>query len=159
MVEQTITNTVTLPAATLAPNKFFTLVLHLGLTSVRFSAIVDSWEDVNGNRAEEIWLPSNVVTTSTTVAAGSSSTVYTAADVTSYTINLTGLTNNGAFTATSSDDTNAAVSAGTPADGSGNGTATVTLTANGTGSPRSFTITITDTTSSTSTTVTIVQAG
>lgn len=153
-VTQTITNHVTID---MLPNTKYTLVLHLGLTSVKFSAIVDDWAT---GTTSEVWLPSNVVsTTSTTLASGSTATVNTDASAHAYTINLTGLTNDGAFTATSSDVTNAAVSAGTTADGSGNGTATVTLTANGTGSPRSFTITITDTASSTSTTVTIVQAG
>lgn len=60
-VEQIITNVVTLPAATLASNKFFTLVIHLGLTSVKFAATVASWDDNSGaGNNQEIWLPSNV---------------------------------------------------------------------------------------------------
>lgn len=63
-VTQTITNEVTLPNTT-EPNKFYTLVIHLGLTSVKFFATVDDWDDGtsgggDGNN-QEIWLPSNVV--------------------------------------------------------------------------------------------------
>ena len=63
-VTQKIKNTVTLPAGTL-PNKYYTLVIHIGLTSVKFSATVDNWEgatagDGNGENPQVIWLPSNV---------------------------------------------------------------------------------------------------
>lgn len=61
-VEQTITNTVTLAHEFLASNKYFTLVLHLGLTSVKFSATVSAW-DTTGSVTKEVWLPSNVVVT------------------------------------------------------------------------------------------------
>lgn len=57
---QIITNTVTLPTSLLKSNKKITLVIHLGLTSVKFAAAVDSWEDVDGASAKEIYLPSNV---------------------------------------------------------------------------------------------------
>jgi len=60
-VTQTISNVVTLPTSILQPNKKITLVLHLGLTSVKFTAEVDSWEAVEGTSAREVWLPSNVV--------------------------------------------------------------------------------------------------
>lgn len=60
-VTQTISNIVTLPTSLIKSNKKITLVIHLGLTSVKFTANVDSWEDVDGSDAEEIWLPSNVV--------------------------------------------------------------------------------------------------
>lgn len=60
-VTQTISNVVTLPTEILKPNKKITLVLHLGLTSVKFTAKVDSWEAVEGASAREVWLPSNVV--------------------------------------------------------------------------------------------------
>lgn len=62
-VTQTITNTVTIPTDLLKPNKRITLVLHLGLTSVKFGAEVANWEDVSGATAQEVWLPSNVVVT------------------------------------------------------------------------------------------------
>ena len=59
-VTQTISNVVTLPTTLLQPNKKITLVIHLGLTSVKFTAEVDSWEAVEGASAREVWLPSNV---------------------------------------------------------------------------------------------------
>ena len=64
-VSQTITNEVTLPAST-EPNKYYTLVIHLGLTSVKFSATVSDWDGgttTGGGtiNSQEIWLPSNVV--------------------------------------------------------------------------------------------------
>ncbi len=59
-VNQTISNIVTLPA--LAVNHYYTLIMHLGLTSVKFEASVAEW-DTDGIGAEQkIWLPSNVVT-------------------------------------------------------------------------------------------------
>ena len=71
-VTQTITNDVVLPAAGLAVNKKYTLVLHLGLTSVKFSAEVSDWDDAGV--IKEVWLPSNVVKGYTTVAATATST-------------------------------------------------------------------------------------
>lgn len=72
-VEQIITNKVSL--GSLLPNKYYTLVMHLGLTSVKFEAIVTDWTltsdatfNENGNvvegpteNTEKVWLPSNVV--------------------------------------------------------------------------------------------------
>lgn len=71
-VEQTITNKVSL--ASLNPNKFYSIIMHLGLTSVKFSATVSDWAipgDTDGDGViesgetesdmQEIWLPSNVV--------------------------------------------------------------------------------------------------
>ena len=163
-VEQTITNTVTLPAATLKPNKYFTLVLHLGLTSVRFSALVDSWDVVDDDDVEEIWLPSNVVTSTTTISAGSSSTVYTAADATSYTINLTGLTEGSTVSATGTNHASSATltpsyTSGTSVQADGLATISITgMTANTTSSPANNVITITEATvGSTVTNVTVVQ--
>ena len=104
-VVQTITNQVTIPKGTLSANKYYKLLIHLGLTSVKFSAEVADWtdKDTNNNGVSDtgeesdseqvIWLPSNtLVSTSTTVAAGSTSSVNVVAGTTSYTINLTGLT-------------------------------------------------------------------
>lgn len=105
-VEQTITNKVQLTGSTMKANKYYTLVMHLGLTSVKFEAKVSDWtmggseysengSTTNGSEVgtDIIWLPSNVVSTSTatTVAAGNSVSVSAAADATSYTINLTGV--------------------------------------------------------------------
>ncbi len=54
---QTITNKVSL--GTIAPNKKYTLTLHIGLTSIKFSATVAGWDE--GANAYTVWLPSNVV--------------------------------------------------------------------------------------------------
>lgn len=74
-VEQTITNKVTL--SSLSPNKYYTIIMHLGLTSVKFQAVVADWATNNATEYDEdgtvvdpgtptdnkevIWLPSNVV--------------------------------------------------------------------------------------------------
>ena len=157
-VTQTITNNVTLP--NMQPNTSYTLVMHLGLTSVKFSAEVSNWD---GGTNEVVWLPSNVVyTTSTTVAAGGTASANVAADATSFTINLTGATNGHAYTAsiTPSDSPSPSMS---PASGTFSSTTqafTANISANTGSSARTFTITITDTTASPNvvTTVTITQA-
>ena len=105
-VEQIITNKVGL--ANLEANKFYGLLMHLGLTSVKFEAIVADWAgttdavyDENGEviegtatNTQKVWLPSNVVNTTTIYAdAGTSHKHVTVADTqTTYEINLTGLT-------------------------------------------------------------------
>lgn len=75
-VTQTITNKVTLDGSILNPNKYYNLVMHLGLTSVKFEAVVSDWSNGNdeynedggetdpntGEDNKSIWLPSNVVT-------------------------------------------------------------------------------------------------
>ena len=58
-VNQTISNIVTLP--TLAVNHYYTLIMHLGLTSVKFEASVTEWETDGTGEEKKIWLPSNVV--------------------------------------------------------------------------------------------------
>ena len=84
-VTQTITNKVNLDGSILEPNKCYTLVMHLGLTSVKFEAVVADWATGNNEYDEKgkeetpgtgnpasVWLPSNVVTanvTATEVAA------------------------------------------------------------------------------------------
>ena len=78
VVEQVISNKVSL--ASLQSNKFYTIIIHLGMTSVKFEAVVADWQTtVGGTYAENgtftpgtggdaveneshIWLPSNVVT-------------------------------------------------------------------------------------------------
>ena len=76
-VEQVITNKVTLPATVLKSNQVFKLILHIGLTSVKFEAVVSDWQtkgdsDITtdgqetggteaNNNEKSIWLPSNVV--------------------------------------------------------------------------------------------------
>lgn len=72
-VEQIITNKVSL--GSLKPNKYYTIIMHLGLTSVKFEAKVADWTakaeeawDGDGkdtstgkDNEEKVWLPSNVV--------------------------------------------------------------------------------------------------
>ena len=74
-VEQVITNKVSL--ASLESNKYYTIIIHLGMTSVKFEAVVADWQtdsegtfgengaftSAAGSSANEqhIWLPSNVV--------------------------------------------------------------------------------------------------
>lgn len=132
-VTQKIKNTVTLPATT-QPNKYYTLVMHLGLTSVKFSALVDNWEgatvgDGAGENPQEIWLPSNVVeyTATNNVTASATST----------TIDLSGFTNFGTYTnyTETGDDIVSAVSV----EGT---TATLTLSTNTTSSAKSSTVTL-----------------
>ncbi len=56
-VTQTISNEVSIAA--LAPNHYYTLIIHLGLTSVKFAASVSDWESADSEN-QVIWLPSNV---------------------------------------------------------------------------------------------------
>ncbi len=70
-VVQTITNNVNIGA--LESNKAYTLVMHLGLTSIKFAAEVAQWNSNDGETPTEttpsvIWLPSNVVPTPVTQA-------------------------------------------------------------------------------------------
>lgn len=72
-VPQVITNKVSL--AGLQPNKYYTIIMHLGLTSVKFEARVADWETTSdgtysdegtytpgsNENEEKVWLPSNVV--------------------------------------------------------------------------------------------------
>ena len=73
-VSQTITNKVSL--ASLEANKYYTIVMHLGLTSVKFEAVVADWATADGGtynpatgeytsggttNTTSVWLPSNVV--------------------------------------------------------------------------------------------------
>lgn len=164
-INQTITNNVTLDIPADATNKFYTLVLHLGLTSVKFSAEVANWDDAGAGAVEEVWLPSNVIENSTSVslAAGSGATVNTAAGTTSYTINLTNLNTatGNTFEVTRSNETMATAASATKTDGQSTGTCTVTLASNS-GAVRNCVVTIVEKDSSanvlSTTTVTIIQA-
>lgn len=71
-VTQTITNKVTIPGGALKENTFYKLLIHLGLTSVKFTASVADWNDAtNGNTGgnintdpdndKDIYLPSNTI--------------------------------------------------------------------------------------------------
>lgn len=159
-INQTITNNVTVAVPATATNKYYTLVLHLGLTSVKFSAEVADWEDASSDpsTAEEIWLPSNVVNESTSVslASGSGATVNTAAGTTSYTITVTGLEASKAWTAAvASGDATISTASGTTSSASQD--VTVTLTANASTTATKENV-ITFTCNGTTTTITIIQA-
>lgn len=118
-VEQVVTNEVSLTG--LDVNKYYTLVMHLGLTSVKFSAVVADWAnsdaatydeggttDHGAEATEEVWLPSNVINaqTSTTSVAGTASNVNTQAETTEYTITLSGLATGQKILATPASETN-----------------------------------------------------
>lgn len=89
-VKQTITNKVSL--GDLNPNKFYTIIMHIGLTSVKFEAVVADWatnsteaydektgEDKSTGEANEkkVWLPSNVVALTRTYDALAAGGTYT----------------------------------------------------------------------------------
>lgn len=144
-VSQTISKVVSFSEA-VELNKQYNLLLHLGLTGVKFTATVSDWEvngDTNGNgtinatetlEVTDTDLPINVgAATSTSVKAGTTATTYTAASNTSFAINLYGLTSGHTLACTAVSGSGiantSAVACGT-IDASGNATATVTLTAN-----------------------------
>ena len=159
-INQTITNNVTVAVPTTATNKYYTLVLHLGLTSVKFSAEVADWENASSDptTAEEIWLPSNVVDESTSVslASGSGATVNTAAATTAYTITVTGLTSSQEWTAAvASGDATISTTSGTTASTSQE--VSVTLVENTSTSATKENV-ITFTCNGTTTTITIISA-
>jgi len=166
-VEQEITNKVVLDGSILEPNKFYTLVMHLGMTSVKFEAVVADWATSTDEYSESggettpgdetptsVWLPSNVVAAaSPSVAAGSSLTVDVASNTASAKVRITGLTE-GDFT--SSNTTylaNGTVSAGEASSGK---EFTLNIGANLTNQPVVKTLTITN--DGKTTTITINQA-
>lgn len=150
-VEQTITNEVTIPANSLQPNKYYKLLIHLGLTSVKFSASVVDWEEAaesktdgtdntDGNNDKDIYLPSNTLYSASTVpqqetvtsvsvaaAAGTSKTYSVPATAGDITIEVTGLKNDVAPTVVR---TGVATAASATTAASNKSTVTVTLPAN-----------------------------
>ena len=166
VVKQTITNEVILPKAVIQPNKHIALLIHLGLTSVKFEALVTSWDNETGSGEpgdpieEKVWLPSNTVETVTSFSIAAANPASTAtvnvvkAANASFTLTVTGFTGSEAYTATSSSAA-ATVSSGTATDGTA--TVNVNITENSSSSPRDFTITVTGTTNSA--VVTFRQAG
>jgi hypothetical protein len=81
-VEQVITNEVIIDGSKFDPNKYYTIIMHLGMTSVKFEARVTDWstnqedkykeDGTIDNQGEEwtdvVWLPSNVVTNNIVVS-------------------------------------------------------------------------------------------
>lgn len=177
VVEQVISNKVSL--ASLKSNKYYTIIMHLGLTSVKFEAVVADWVTNNSSEFDEdghvvdpatpteneshIWLPSNVVyakTTNSPYAAtkGLTSTVYTPANTTSYEINVNGMTSGHTLEVTCSGG--ATLSTPATIDGEGKASVSVTLTENASNKNKLSTITITEKDGETvvsTTTVNIIQ--
>jgi len=163
-VEQIITNKVDLVG--LEANKYYTLVIHLGLTSVKFEAIVADWSGSQDEQYDEdgienkddndnyqaVWLPSNVVNT-TTITADANTThkaVTVAGHTTSYTIHVTGLSTSNTITV-SKEGTSAGVASTTPildtetaVTSATDEQITVTLTPNNTGNSVENTIVVTE---------------
>lgn len=113
-VTQTITNEVTIPAGALKSNKYYKLLIHLGLTSVKFTASVVDWEEAAGsstggtdnndeNFDKDVYLPSNTLSTTTSastetvtsasVAVKSSKMYSVPAAASTFTVTLTGIEN------------------------------------------------------------------
>lgn len=178
-VTQTITSIVTIPANALKANTYYKLLIHLGLTSVKFSASVCDWEDAanastngnpndNNNNDKDVYLPSNTLNTtsvastetvtSASVAAGSSKTYSVPAAAGNITLTITGLKDGETPTITR---TGAATAATATAAASNSSTVTVTLPVNSlTGETQTSTITISGTKSDDTTfsmTITLVQ--
>lgn len=132
-VEQVITNKVELNGNLLDPNKFYTLVMHLGLTSVKFEAVVADWsgtedgtynegggENPSGDKTEKsVWLPSNVVADVINETAPATGTKV---------INLTGLKEGATLTVVSVDGTVVKEISDVSATPVSSGSSTVTIT-------------------------------
>lgn len=174
-IEQVITNAVNIPAGALAPNKVYTLLIHLGLTSVKFEAEVASWDAADGtstsgkntdegNKSDgnkkDIYLPSNTLATSLTVSANATTSITVPADTKSFTINLTGLTKDNTLTVT--EPTTGVTLDNTTVPEGGTAKATVTLNENTNETVKANKVVITETDSESktvsTTTVTINQA-
>lgn len=184
-VTQTITNEVKIPGGALKSNKYYKLLIHLGLTSVKFSASVVDWEESAGsstsgtdnddpNYDKDVYLPSNtlattsVATTETvsnaTVAAGASKTYSVPAAAGTFTVSLTGIdTNNttATVTAVATGADAAVVPTVTYTNAETSGTVAIALTENSsTAETRTTTLTIKTKDSGdndVTTTVTLVQ--
>jgi len=157
-VEQIITNEVKLSG--LNPNKYYTLVMHLGLTSVKFEAVVADWSttdtdeyDDDGNpiggdeNRKSVWLPSNVV-------SPKNYSVSASATETPLSVKISGLGASAAYT--TAETGNATVADGS-ADANGEATLSVTMAANKTNQPAVSTVTVTYDTDKTKV-ITITQA-
>lgn len=146
--EQKITNLVNIPAGALEPNKVYTLLIHLGLTSVKFEAVVADWDNADGTSTsgtstdegnkgkgnqKDIYLPSNTLSKTTY----SAETVNVAATATEASISLTGLSDDASKVTFKSGDTGLSATEATVSSKA----ATVTisgLTENTTGSAKTY---------------------
>lgn len=159
-VEQTVTKVIEMPK--LLMSKAYNLLIHLGLTSVKFTATVENWGDADGDgtvdpeevELKEVWVPTNVLA----MEAGTTATVNISKTTDSkFTFEVTGFTSGDAWTATSSNTDVATVTASGTADANGKATIEVTTKKN-TGAERSTTITVTNTTDPSTTVLTVTQA-
>ena len=138
-VAQTITNQVNL--SSLNPNKYYKIIMHIGLTSVKFEAVVSDWQLKSDSNIDEeghetggstdnkasVWLPSNVVSyavAENVEAAAANTTVEWNAELGTYQ----------EFTQTGSNSVSSVSVSG--------GTATIILTANTTSSIKTTTATL-----------------
>ncbi len=168
-VEQIITNEVILDGSVLKANNYYSLIMHLGLTSVKFEAVVADWAETEDGTYNEtgtetpsgetnkasVWLPSNVVTAATgnTVAAGNTITINLASTATGGTVTISGMT-----AAAYTSDNISVIASGTATAGDNNLTITG-LTPNYSNVPKLTTVKITQTGSpDVVTTINIVQA-
>lgn len=184
-VTQTITNEVVIPANALKSNKYYKLLIHLGMTSVKFSASVVDWEEAaasstNGssnteaNNDKDVYLPSNTLNTVATastetvsaasVAVGSSKMYSVPATAETFTVTLTGIDNSNTtetVTAVATGADAAVAPTVTYTNAATSGTVAIALTANAsTTETRTTTLTIKTKNSSNedvTTVVTLVQ--
>lgn len=184
-VTQTITNEVTIPANALQSNKYYKLLIHLGLTSVKFTASVVDWEEAaasktpgtdnqDSNNDKDVYLPSNTLNTTTTastetvnsatVAVGASKIYSVPATAGTFTVNLTEIDANNTtstVTAVATGADAAVVPSVNYTNSQTTGTVSIALTANtSTAETRTTTLTIKSKNSSNAdvtTVVTLVQ--
>ena len=170
-VGQKISKKITFPANSLELNKHYNLIMHLGLTSVKFTATADNWDEgtiidnnADGIKESDIYLPINVDdgTTAVSTNAGTSTTsVNVAATGTSYQITIEGLTTGATVAASSVSGTNIeSVSSvsfdATTVPASGTVVATVTLKPNYTNQSVANSVVITETLNSATNSVTTI---
>lgn len=178
-VKQVITKRVTFQNP-VELNKQYSLLMHLGLTSVKFDATVSDWEidgDTDGDGVIEsgesvvvsdVWVPRNVGETASVedaFSAGGTKTINVASSVSSVAVNITGLTKNTEYTTAvtagggtlSPVDVNQKFATADADDATGTTkNLTLTMPVNNTNAPVTHTFTVTE--SSNTYTVNIVQA-
>lgn len=149
-VTQKITSKLTIPANALKSNTYYKLLLHLGLTSVKFTASVCDWEDAanagtegnpntDGNNDKDVYLPSNTLDKTTdavtetvseaTLAAGTSKTYAAPYTAGNFTISLTGIDDDTSGLAVTITGTNATQTTSYTANAA-TGTVTIALPVN-----------------------------
>lgn len=154
-IENKITKAITLGSSPLKleAGKAYNINLHLGMTSVTFTANAASWE--SATNADDTWLPQNIAPT---VTIGNPLYCEVPAASEKAEFKVVGLTSGHTINATESSANITGISpASTTVPDGGEILYTVSLDENNTVSWVDNTITVTDATSSTSTTITLVQ--